>query len=67
MQLQVVNLKNRGYGLAADIWSLGCTVLEMLTGRPPYSHLEGVSILCATVIREMFPIDFLSGTVLLFF
>ncbi|KAK3009497.1 hypothetical protein RJ639_013862, partial [Escallonia herrerae] len=37
----VVNQKNRGYGLAADIWSLGCTVLEMLTSQIPYSHLEG--------------------------
>ncbi|KAL3745250.1 hypothetical protein ACJRO7_014371 [Eucalyptus globulus] len=33
------------YGLAADIWSLGCTVLEMLTRQPPYSHLEGMQAL----------------------
>ncbi|KAI4296277.1 hypothetical protein L6164_036248 [Bauhinia variegata] len=45
MAPEVVNLKNRGYGLAADIWSLGCTVLEMLTQRPPYSHLEGMQAL----------------------
>ncbi|KAK6938464.1 Protein kinase domain [Dillenia turbinata] len=37
---KVVNLKNQGYGLAADIWSLGCTVLEMLTRKIPYSDLE---------------------------
>ena len=40
--VQVVNRKSQGYGLPADIWSLGCTVLEMLTGRVPYSNLEWV-------------------------
>lgn len=45
MAPEVVNRKNSGYGLAADIWSFGCTVLEMLTGRIPYSHLEGMQAL----------------------
>ncbi|KAI4299024.1 hypothetical protein L6164_032519 [Bauhinia variegata] len=45
MAPEVVNLKNRGYGLAADIWSLGCTVLEMLSRQPPYSDLEGMQAL----------------------
>ncbi|KAL1366270.1 hypothetical protein AAHE18_03G346200 [Arachis hypogaea] len=46
MAPEVVNLKNDdGYGLAADIWSLGCTVLEMLIGKRPYSDLEGVQAL----------------------
>lgn len=40
MAPEVVNRRNKGYGVAADIWSLGCTVLEMLTRRFPYSHLE---------------------------
>lgn len=40
--MQVVKGKNQGYGLPADIWSLGCTVLEMLTGQIPYSPLECV-------------------------
>ncbi|GFY89322.1 MAPK/ERK kinase kinase 1 [Actinidia rufa] len=45
MAPEVVNRKNHGYGLAADIWSLGCTVLEMLTHKIPYSHLEGMQAL----------------------
>ncbi|RZB69357.1 Mitogen-activated protein kinase kinase kinase 1 isoform C [Glycine soja] len=42
---EVVNGKNTGYGLPADIWSLGCTVLEMLTGENPYSPLESMQAL----------------------
>ncbi|XP_071696864.1 mitogen-activated protein kinase kinase kinase 1-like [Rutidosis leptorrhynchoides] len=46
MAPEVVNNRStKGYGLAADIWSLGCTVLEMLTRKIPYSHLEGMAAL----------------------
>lgn len=45
MHVQVVNRKSQGYGLPADIWSLGCTVLEMLTRQIPYADLECVSIM----------------------
>lgn len=29
-----------GHGRAADIWSVGCVVLEMLTGRQPWQDLD---------------------------
>ncbi|CAL4921881.1 unnamed protein product [Urochloa decumbens] len=39
MAPEVVNPK-KTYGPAADIWSLGCTVLEMLTRQIPFPDLE---------------------------
>ncbi|XP_076887715.1 mitogen-activated protein kinase kinase kinase 1-like [Bidens hawaiensis] len=56
MAPEVVNRKNNGYGLAADIWSLGCTVLEMLTSKIPYSHLEGMQALFRIGRGELPPI-----------
>ena len=38
-----------GHGREADIWSVACTVIEMATGRPPWSH-------CGSQVSAMFHI-----------
>ncbi|KAG0346710.1 hypothetical protein BG005_000577, partial [Podila minutissima] len=54
MAPEVIELK--GASPASDIWSLGCTIIEMLTGRPPYAELLAMTTLFRIVEDERPPL-----------
>lgn len=42
-------IKQSGHGRQADIWSVGCTILEMATAAPPWSN-------CQSTVAAMYKI-----------
>ncbi|KAJ2378044.1 Protein kinase of the Mitotic Exit Network, partial [Coemansia sp. RSA 2611] len=54
MAPEVIQLE--GACTASDIWSLGCTIIELLTGKPPYSGMLQMAALYRIVEDEHPPI-----------
>eukprot|EP01122_Echinamoeba_exundans_P001567 TRINITY_DN11597_c0_g1_i1.p1 TRINITY_DN11597_c0_g1~~TRINITY_DN11597_c0_g1_i1.p1 ORF type:complete len:902 (-),score=157.14 TRINITY_DN11597_c0_g1_i1:580-3285(-) len=38
-------IRQNSYGRKCDVWALGCTLIELTTGKPPWSHLNPVTAL----------------------
>ncbi|KIO24855.1 hypothetical protein M407DRAFT_76460 [Tulasnella calospora MUT 4182] len=50
MAPEVIELK--GASTASDIWSLGCTVVELLTGKPPYSEIDNTLAVMFRIVED---------------
>ncbi|KAI9435345.1 Pkinase-domain-containing protein [Lactarius indigo] len=53
MAPEVIELK--GASPKSDIWSLGCTVIELLTGRPPYGDIGNAMTVMFRIVEDESP------------
>lgn len=52
MAPEVIELK--GASTKSDIWSLGCTLVELVTGKPPYADMIAMSAMFH-IVEDAFP------------
>jgi len=50
-------LQGRGADARSDIFSFGCVLYEMLTGKAPFAGSSAASVIAAIIEREPAPID----------
>lgn len=55
MAPEIIEMKG-GQSPACDIWSVGCTVIELLTGKPPYFDLPQMTALFKIVQDDLPPL-----------
>ncbi|XP_035261285.1 mitogen-activated protein kinase kinase kinase 3 isoform X1 [Anguilla anguilla] len=49
-------ISGEGYGRKADVWSLGCTVVEMLTEKPPWAEYEAMAAIFKIATQPTNPV-----------
>ncbi|KAJ7472785.1 kinase-like protein [Mycena latifolia] len=58
---EIIRTQYKAYTAMADIWSVGCVVLEMCTGKRPWHDVEAVAVLFKLfhqTLRPLPPADF---------
>ncbi|KAF8634550.1 hypothetical protein AX17_004140 [Amanita inopinata Kibby_2008] len=53
MAPEIIELK--GASSKSDIWSLACTVVELLTGRPPYAEISNSMTVMFRIVEDDMP------------